>query len=122
VSDQDFFFDDEQPAEEAKSTSGKAAGSKRPAAPAAASDAPGAQDVSMTVAALIGVVALLAGVVIGILLPVGSTAPTPGAPITAPPAQTAPQLTPDQLEGQELPEGHPDIGGGGGGATATPNE
>jgi len=122
VSDQDFFFDeDEQPAAEpAKATAKKSSGST----PAAAAPAGASAGVSMTVAALVGVVAVLLGMIVGIFIGRGLAAPavTPvntGAPIQG--QQAAPQLSPEQLEGGELPQGHPDISGGAGGAaTETP--
>lgn len=122
MSDQDFFFDeDEAPAKDTAPK--KAASSDKPASrTAATAPAAGAQTVSMSVAALIGVIALLAGVIIGIVIPVGGSSNVP-APNTAAPIQggeqAAPQLSPDQLEGGQLPEGHPDIGGGAGGSTET---
>lgn len=126
MSDQDFFFDeDEAPAKETApkkgASSDKAATKGKPAsADAEAPAAPAAQSVSMGVAGLIGVIALLAGVIIGVIIPVGGSdvpAPTSTVP-TQGTEQSAPQLSPEQLEGGELPEGHPPIGGEGGpGAT-----
>jgi hypothetical protein len=134
VSDQDFFFDeDEKPAAKAPS---KNAPAKKPASSssakggssskAAAAPAP-QQSVTYTIAALIGVAALLLGVIVGILLPVnigGSTTATPEASI--PGAQTqAPALTNEQMQSGALPPGHPNVGGTGstgatGSATTTP--
>jgi hypothetical protein len=125
VSDQDFFFDeDEQPKaadkaakpEATKSAAAKPSAKAAPAAPAA----PAGQMVTTTVAGLIGVVALLAGLVIGILLPVGGTTPTASTqvPAAVTGTQSAPQLTPEQLQGSELPPGHPDVGSMGGGSGA----
>ncbi|MRR13771.1 hypothetical protein EG835_15285 [bacterium] len=114
--DQDFFFDEEEtavetPAEPAKSSGSKAtAKATAPAAAPAAQAASGVQTVTMTVAALIGVVALLVGVIIGIVIPVGATDNVP-APTTTGTGATAPELSPEQLEGGALPEGHPDISG-----------
>ena len=62
----------------------------------------------MTVAALIGVVALLLGVIIGIVIPSGGDS-TP-APTATTGGVSAPQLSPEQLESGSLPEGHPDVG------------
>ena len=75
MSDQDFFFDEDEAAEEAApaKTERKQTSAKKPTRSAAA--APAVQSVSVTVAALIGVVALLAGIIVGILIPSGSTAP-----------------------------------------------
>jgi hypothetical protein len=71
----------------------------------------------MTIAGLIGVVALLAGVIIGILIPTGTSQPAVTTPTT--PAVSAPELTPEQLQNGELPQGHPEIGGGTTGGTPT---
>jgi len=122
VSEQDFFFDEEEQAEEkpaAKATERPArAEGNKPAA--AAPSASSAQGISMTVASLIAVVALLAGVVIGILIPAGADTNVPDPTTTG--SQAAPQLTPEQLEGGELPPGHPQVGSEGatGSAPATP--
>ena len=76
----------------------------------------------MTVTALVGVVAASVGVIIGIF--VGQSLAGPAIPVTtavpgqralwAPRRRPAPQLSPEQLQGGELPQGHPDIGSGGG--------
>lgn len=114
VSDQDFFFDeDEAPTKDTSEETSKpvkSSGASRPAATGAA--APAAQSVSMAVAGLIGVIALLAGIIIGIILPVGggSSIPAPGPGATVP-STPAPQLSPDQLD-SDLPPGHPPIGDG----------
>lgn len=121
MSDQDFFFDeDEQP----KKDAGKSGGSKKAAATPAASSAATAEGVSMTVMALVAVVAILVGIIIGIFVGRGLAASTvpgvnTGAPIQGGAGTEAPQLSPEQLQGGELPEGHPDIGGGAGAATET---
>lgn len=126
MSDQDFFFDeDEQPKAAEKSApakrtggSSKSAGAKSSKSAAAPEAAAGAQSVSMTIAGLIGVIALLVGVIIGILLPLDGSTGTAGVGATGSPAgQTAPQLSPEQMQGG-LPQGHPDINSMGGGATA----
>lgn len=132
MSDQDFFFDeDEQPKKDAPKGSakqgGNSSGSKASSAPSAAAAAP-AQNVSMTVTVLAAVVALLLGIIVGIFVGRSTAAPVPG--ITGTPTNTgavqAPQLSPEQLQGGELPPNHPDIGGGApGGSTAesgTPSE
>lgn len=117
MSDQDFFFDeDESPAEETKEpkkaskTSGTASkkAAQKPDAPAPS----GEKSVTMTIASLIGVVALLVGIIIGILIPAGGTSTVP-APTTDPAGVSAPQLSPEQLETGNLPEGHPDLGDAG---------
>lgn len=123
MSDQDFFFDeDESPAKDAdaKAKPAKESTAKSTSTAARTAAAPAAQSVSMTVAALIGVISLLAGVIIGIVLPVGGGSnipnPTPGATLPNPGAPggggQAPQLSPEQLD-QDLPPGHPPIGDGG---------
>lgn len=115
MSDQDFFFDeDESPAEETKETkkatktSGTAPkkATQKPAAPAPS----GEKSVTMTIASLIGVVALLVGIIIGILIPAGGTGNVPAPTTPTGVDATAPQLSPEQLEGGQLPEGHPDLG------------
>lgn len=116
MSDQDFFFDeDEQPKKEAAKPAPAAKKGASAPAKTAAPAASGVQSVSMTVTALVGVIALLAGVIIGIVLPVGGgSEPVPTsvtAPTTGAGGSSAPQLTPEQLQGGELPAGHPDIGG-----------
>lgn len=134
MSNQDFFFDDEQPADApAEKPTGKGApepaAASKPAAPAPRPKtvAPAAQSVTMTVAGLIGVVSLLVGVIIGILVPAGGAevgspvgGTMPGAGTVAPSEQARP-LTPEELQGG-MPDGHPDIGGmTGGQTTPTPD-
>jgi hypothetical protein len=125
VSDQDFFFDeDDKPAKgsgssPAKKTgtttsrSGSSSANRGAAAPASV------QTVSMTVAVLIGVIGILLGAVIGLFvgksLAVPTVAVAPGAGTST--TQQAPQLTPEQLQGGQLPAGHPSVGGA---ATGTP--
>lgn len=127
MSDQDFFFDEDEkptaksqsknaPAKKPASSSAKA-GSTKPAAAAPA------QSVTYTIAALIGVAALLLGVIVGILLPInvggaGTTA-TPNAGLTTTGQSQAPQLTPEQMQSGQLPPGHPSIGSGSTGATGS---
>jgi hypothetical protein len=126
VSDQDFFFDeDEAPAQkpEAKSAAKPAGAKAQASAPRTRTAAvpASAQSVTMTVAGLIGVVALLIGIIIGILIPTGGTqvtSPTTGVPSMGTGTQ-APPLSEDALQG-EMPPGHPPIGDTGGGeATGT---
>jgi hypothetical protein len=73
----------------------------------------------MTIAILIGVIGILLGAVIGLFVGKSMAAPsvavTPGAGTGT--TQQAPQLTPEQLQGGELPAGHPSVGGA---ATGTP--
>lgn len=121
VSDQDFFFEeDEQPIETAQPVKNKRAVKQTTAASTeTAGDGDGTvQTISMAVAVLIGVIALLAGVIIGILLPIGSGDAQPTAVPNA--GSAAPQLTPEQLEGGDLPPGHPDIGGSPGATGSAP--
>ncbi|MDO9556454.1 MAG: hypothetical protein Q7J82_02570 [Coriobacteriia bacterium] len=126
MSDQDFFFDEEEEATPASKSVARPAKSSKPApkATAATTASPSVldRDVSMTVAALMAVIALLLGVIIGLVIPtsgVGGTASTPAA--TSSDANVAaPQLTEDQLGTGELPAGHPDISSMGAESTATP--
>lgn len=136
MSDQDFFFDeDETTAAEAakpasksasKATPGRSSAAKAtpaakttpaakaPAAKAAPASAGGSQ-VSLTVAALMTVVGLLLGVIIGFVLPGGGSSTTTGTTTTGAPAgmggtgSAAPQLSEDQLQSGELPPGHPPV-------------
>ena len=114
MSDQDFFFDEDEQ-QKAKEAPKPAAGSKTPAsAPRAKSSsaAPSAvQTVTMTVAGLIGVVALLVGVIIGILIPTGGgdvNSPAGTFPTGAETGIQARPLTEQEMQGG-MPEGHPDI-------------
>lgn len=122
MSDQDFFFEEEErPTEDAapaKSTP-KSGGSKSAAKPVASDAAPVAQQsVSMTVAGLVAACALLVGVIVGLVIPRQPSAATVDTGTTG--TSTAPQLTPEQMEGGSLPAGHPDISSMGGGATGAP--
>ncbi|MDF1543025.1 MAG: hypothetical protein P1P71_07890 [Anaerosomatales bacterium] len=116
MSDQDFFFDDDeaQADKPAAKSAAKPAGAKaRASAPrtkTAAAPA-GAQSVTMSVAGLIGVVALLVGIIIGILIPTGSpqvTSPSVGVPSMGTGGTQAPPLSEQELQG-EMPPGHPPI-------------
>lgn len=110
MSDQDFFFDDdEKPIEATEEKPTRAQGQKKPVTRQAAAPS-GTQSVTMTVAALIGVVALLVGVIIGILIPAGASPSSTVTPTANTGTVSAPQLSPDQLETGELPPGHPDLG------------
>jgi hypothetical protein len=132
VSDQDFFFDeeDEKPAKaEAKSSATSPArkpagsGAKAPAA-APASGAFFDQTVTMSVASLLIVCSLLVGLIGGILIGQAraNSIPEPTAGATSGTGGTgqgtAPALTQDQLNSGQLPAGHPSIGGA---ATGTPS-
>jgi len=119
--DQDFFFDeDEKPQEKPEPKKASSTAKKQVQTPSRPATAAGERTVTMTVASLIGVVALLAGVIIGILIPTGGNsvpAPTQNVGTGVP----APQLTPEELESGQLPEGHPDIGSMGGETTVAPD-
>ena len=124
MSDQDFFFDeDEETAakpqpKKAGPAASKSAG-KAVAAPVVSATPVGSgtlvtASVPMTVAVLIGVIGILVGAIIGIFVGRSLTpAPTSAIPSATTPAATtgsAPQLSPDQLNSSELPAGHPSIG------------
>ncbi|MBN2404298.1 MAG: hypothetical protein JXE06_01810 [Coriobacteriia bacterium] len=120
MSDQEFFFDEEDEVTKTpKRAAASAKGSKpapKPTPKAAQASSPSvfSQDVSMTVAALMAAIALLIGVIIGIVIPTGgsSVAPVATTPATSTGADVAaPELTEDQLNTEELPAGHPDISG-----------
>ena len=118
MSDQDFFFDDEgeQPAKSGKPAKGapkEQTGKKSAASSPAATASFWQQDTTMAVTGLVGVIALLLGVIVGIVLPVGDTVADTGEIIPV----TAPELSSEQLESGELPQGHPDVGEMTGGAT-----
>lgn len=122
MSDQDFFFDEDEAPAEAPAAAGDAkpepsrARTAVPAAtaPAVAGTIAGMQSVSMTVAALFGVVALLVGIIIGILIPAGANTSVPAPTAIGGQVTPAPQLSPEQIEGGNLPPGHPPIEGAGG--------
>jgi hypothetical protein len=127
VSDQDFFFDeDEKPAAKSGAKKGSTAG--KAAAPAAQTAAPvDAQSVTLMVAVLMGVIGVLLGVVIGLFIGKGMATPavvvdTAATTVeTSSAAGTAPQLTQEQLDANKLPQGHPQIPGAGS-TTATPTK
>ncbi len=128
MSDQDFFFDEDEKVDEevaekpaSKKANGKPAPRQTAPRQSAAGYSGGGQSVTMTVASLIAVVALLVGVIIGILIPAGASTPTSPAANTSG-SVSAPQLTDEQIQGG-VPEGHPDISGmatGTAEATTTP--
>lgn len=133
MSDQDFFFDDDEARPAPKDTP-KAAGKGMPAGKEAATPVtPTAaasffdQSLTMTVAALLMVIALLVGVIIGFFLG-GSTTPSTatGANAIVPSTSTGAgdatpgQLSPDQIK-QGLPAGHPQLDQGATGTT-TPGQ
>lgn len=131
--DQDFFSEGEESESKtekpaAKGTSAKTSSSKpaskavaakvapKPAAKAPASSSFFDQQISVAMASLVAIVALLVGV-IGTMLFVGtpSTTTTPANSFQGTGGAAAPQLTPDQLNSGQLPAGHPAIPG-----TSTP--
>lgn len=108
MSDQDFFFDEEDDAKPAAKAgpAGKTPRASQPA-PAATGGSFFMQSVTMAVTSLVAVIALLLGLIVGILIPTGgSTVPTGTPPVTA-----APALSEDQLNSGQMPAGHPDISG-----------
>ena len=121
MSDQDFFFDDDEAAGDADAPDKAQSKTpvKRPRPAAAAAVPAGQQSVTITIAGLIGVVALLLGVVIGLLIPTGGNQATSPAPVPPPSGQQAAPLSPEQLEGG-MPPGHPDIGDMNGGEGGMP--
>ena len=130
MSDQDFFFDeeDEKPARTQKSaakSSSKSTGSttaaartaSAKAAPAKAPEPSGegflfeSMTVSKGIAVLVVVCALLLGLAAGILI--GQSRAQTIAVSSVPAVstgQTAPQLTQEQLNSGSLPAGHPSVG------------
>lgn len=129
MSDQDFFFDEEEKPAQKQTPASSKSGSKQTSAgskpdnkqpakvtpkSAPAPQQSGGIELTWTVVALIGIVALLVGVIVGYAIPKGSTADSTGLP-----TQAAPQLSPDQLESGQLPPGHPNIGGGSSAATGS---
>ena len=121
MSDQDFFFDEEETAQPAPKTESKSTAKTTGTSPAprprqsTATSASSAsffeQNVSMSVAALMTVIGLLVGVIVGfVIAPDGAatgTETTLGTGTTVP----APALTEDQLNSGELPAGHPAVTG-----------
>lgn len=112
MSDQDFFFDDEEQSEpKAKEAAPKQTG-KATAQGSASPSALSGIELTWTVTGLIAVVALLLGVIVGYAIPKSGN--TVGTVQTGSAGQTAPQLTPEQMSSGQLPAGHPDIGGAAG--------
>ena len=137
MSDQDFFFDDDKPAEPVKAPakSGKASGKstvkKPPAKPARkpapkAASAPAAsvslqQSVPLLVTILVAALTLLLGIIIGILVSpsLAPSSTTVGAPVDNTGVTNmgmggggtqARPLTPEEIE-QGMPAGHVPVGG-----------
>jgi len=119
VSDQDFFFDeDEKPAGKPAQKQGSNPSAKDVPVKGKSASAPsGGIELTWTITALIGVVALLLGVIVGYAIPKNAQEVTAGSPAQ----QTAPQLSPEQLSSGQLPSGHPDIGPSSATATAAPS-
>ncbi len=123
MSDQDFFFDEDEKPSAKKETKpapkgGASSSNARPAAKNAPAAAAPASSVTYTVAALIAVAALLLGMIVGILLPVNvgsQTTATSNTGVSGPTGGTsAPALTNEQMQSGQLPAGHPAIGGSSG--------
>lgn len=117
----DFFVDEDEspkPSPQHGAPARKPAARKttpRPVADATASSSIFEQNVSLTIAALIAVIALLLGMIVGILIPRSAAAVDTAASVSTTAASTAtsstsaPQLTQDQLDSGTLPAGHPSI-------------
>jgi len=121
VSDQDFFFDeDEKPAQKAPGKTAKPGAKSAPvkSSKPAPSQTAGGIELTWTITALIAVVTLLLGVIVGYAIPKGSTVDTTGTPTGQSQIQ-APQLSPEEIQSGQLPAGHPDIGGMSGSGTTT---
>ncbi|HEY3317498.1 MAG TPA: hypothetical protein VGK50_03640 [Coriobacteriia bacterium] len=128
MSDQDFFFDeeDEKPAKAEKAAPAKAPGRKAsaatssPAAKTPSRPAPASgggsffdQEVNMGIASLVVVIALLLGMLLGVFI--GQSRANNAALLNVPAATntgggSAPPLSQDQLKSGQLPAGHPSIG------------
>ncbi|HEX9093222.1 MAG TPA: hypothetical protein VF902_04490 [Coriobacteriia bacterium] len=143
MSDQDFFFDEEDearptessaPAGKAKTGSGakpqgaaSAPAKRGGAAPAASSDTSAQtplleQNVTVMVAGMLMVVGILVGFIIGFLIGGGTSAPAAVPSTTsAPVGAVTPGTLTDQQVQQGLPAGHPSIGATGTGATGAPS-
>lgn len=146
MSEQDFFFDEDDDVQEAPKTSDSSkpkapaknataksapaksapskGGSTRTPAVADAAPAPFLeQNVTMMVAIMMLVIGMLVGFILGFLIaPSGTATPVSNQNIEAPASGTPGSLTQEQLNGG-LPAGHPNIGGGEtatGTTTATP--
>lgn len=131
MSDNDFFFEDDQKAEPAPKAKPAGASAKKPAPSGAVTKKPAPkssarpvaprgemveqQSVTITIAVLIAVVALLVGMIVGMFIGramVPEVVSNPTTPTGTPMGGTmgsgsAPVLTDEQIE-QGMPEGHPD--------------
>lgn len=80
----------------------------------------------MTIAALMTVIGLLVGVIVGFLVAPDSATVSSGTPATSTTTDsgaTAPALSEDELSSGAMPEGHPDISSmGASGTVETPSE
>lgn len=118
MSDQDFFFDEDeaQAPASAKSSGDKADKSPSRSKQAEPSATVAGQSVTVTVAALLAIIGVLIGLIGGVfvarMLPGGAGAPTAAT-------TSAPQLTDQQIQSGELPPNHPNIGQMGGSAAAS---
>ncbi len=115
MSDQDFFFDDEETPAEAKEPKKAEPEASKPQARGRASGkhtsaAAGPPTVTMTVAGLIGVIALLIGVIIGVVIPTGASTPISpaGMPAGMGDGEARP-LSPEEMQSGQMPPDHPDI-------------
>jgi len=129
VSDQDFFFDEEEDApapapaprpesQPVRSSSARPARSAAPAGGASFFE----QSVPMAIAALMTVIGLLVGVIIGFVIAPSGTS-TVGSPAGGTGSMdVAPGLSQDQLQSGDLPEGHPPIDMGAGSTDTTETE
>lgn len=136
VSDQDFFFDDDEkpaaksgtktPAKKSGSQSSSRQPSKSGSRSTATSVAATAQSVTMTMAILFAVIALLLGMAIGLFI--GNTLNANNSAATSAGGASsvaAPGLTQDQINSGQLPAGHPSVtgmGAGTGSTAATPTK
>jgi hypothetical protein len=130
VSDQDFFFDEDDSGSAGKPSAKGSTGAKVAAAASAKATTPAAaapsifdQNITMAVAALLMIIALLIGVILGFFLGQSTAAPTavstiPAASGTGTGATPAP-LTPEQMN-QGLPAGHVPVDQGAATGTPTP--
>lgn len=121
MSEQDFFFDEEPEAKTPAAKGSKAtasAPSKSPAVESAPVTSVADGSTTWAVAALIGVIGLLFGAILGFLLGNALSGNTATAADAAAPApitgtQPAPQLTTEQIAAGQLPAGHPAVNASG---------
>ncbi len=136
MSDQDFFFDeeDEKPARADKAKTGSKSGSKPAASKPAAQSAPARsasadtsgsffdQTVTVSITSLLVLCALLLGMIVGLFVGENRANSSAGIPAASTAVDgsggSAPSLSQDQLNSGQLPAGHPSIGGGAAGSGA----